>query len=226
MERGDKAATDAAFAKAAHVVSLKIANNRLSANSMEGRTALGEYDPTGGKTTLHTSTQQPHKVRAGLAGAVFREPEMKFRVVAPDVGGGFGMKGGVFPEDALVAWAARKVLPPGEMGLRALRRHHERHPRPRQRERSLARARPGRQVPRAAGRRPTIAQGAYLAASAGVPAGMGSMAYTNCLRHPGGAHCAARGLHQHHAGRPLSRRRQAGSDLRDGAAGRSAPPPR
>ena len=72
----------------------------------------GGYDPTGGKTTLHTSTQQPHKVRAGLAGAVFREPEMKFRVVSPDVGGGFGMKGGVFPEDALVAWAARKVLRP------------------------------------------------------------------------------------------------------------------
>ncbi len=109
MERGDKAATDAAFARAAHVVSLKIVNNRLSANSIEGRTALAEYEPTSGKTTLHTSTQQPHKVRAGLAGAVFREPEMKFRVVSPDVGGGFGMKGGVFPEDALVTWAARKT---------------------------------------------------------------------------------------------------------------------
>ena len=109
MERGDKALTDAAFARAAHVVTLKIVNNRLSANSMEGRTALAEYDPTSGKTTLHTSTQQPHKVRAGLAGAVFHEPEMKFRVVSPDVGGGFGMKGGVFPEDALVAWAARKT---------------------------------------------------------------------------------------------------------------------
>ncbi len=50
-----------------------------------------------------------HKVRAGLAGAVFREPETNFRVVAPDVGGGFGMKGGVYPEDALVTWAARKI---------------------------------------------------------------------------------------------------------------------
>ena len=123
MERGDKAAADAAFARAAHVVSLKIVNNRLSANSMEGRVALAEYDPTSGKTTLHTSTQQPHKVRAGLAGAVFREPEMKFRVISPDVGGGFGMKGGVFPEDALVCVGGAQVRPAGEMGGRALGKH-------------------------------------------------------------------------------------------------------
>ena len=89
--------------QAAHVVTLKIVNNRLSANSMEPRTALAEHDEASGRTTLHTSTQQPHRLRANLAASVFHERELNFRVVSPDVGGGFGMKGGVFPEDALVS---------------------------------------------------------------------------------------------------------------------------
>src|SRR5262245_10227942 len=112
MERGNKAATDAAFAKAAHVATLHIVNNRRSANSLEGRTALAEHDAATGRTTLYTSTQQPHRLRANLAASVFRERELNFRVVSPDVGGGFGMKGGVFPEDALVIWAARKISRP------------------------------------------------------------------------------------------------------------------
>ena len=63
------------------------------------------------RTTLYGSSQVPHRMRTVLAGAIFREPEVNFRVVAPDVGGGFGMKGGVFPEDVLVVWAARKICP-------------------------------------------------------------------------------------------------------------------
>jgi aerobic carbon-monoxide dehydrogenase large subunit len=193
MERGDKAATDAAFARAAHVVALKIVNNRLSANSMEGRTALAEYDPTSGKTTLHTSTQQPHKVRAGLAGAVFREPEMKFRVISPDVGGGFGMKGGVFPEDALVSWAARKTG-------RAVKWVAERsesiqsdcHGRDSVSEAALALDDDGKFI----GLRVSTnyCQGAYLTPSAGVPAGMGSMALTNVYDIPA-AHIALRAVY-------------------------------
>jgi carbon-monoxide dehydrogenase large subunit len=195
MERGDKAATDAAFARAAHVVSLKIVNNRLSANSMEGRVAIAEYDPTSGKTTIHTSTQQPHKVRAGLAGAVFREPEMKFRVVSPDVGGGFGMKGGVFPEDALVAWAARKVLRPVKwVSERSEGIMSDTHGRDSVSEASLALDKDGKFT----GLRVSTnyAQGAYLAASAGVPAGMGSMAYTNVYDIPA-AHIALRAVYTH-----------------------------
>ena len=193
MERGDKAAADAAFAKAAHVVSLKIVNNRLSANSMEGRTALAEYDPTSGKTTLHTSTQQPHKVRAGLAGAVFREPEMKFRVVSPDVGGGFGMKGGVFPEDALVCWAARKTGRPVKwVAERSESIQSDCHGRDSVSDASLALDSNGKFI----GLRVSTnyCQGAYLTPSAGVPAGMGSMAYTNVYDIPA-AHIALRAVY-------------------------------
>jgi carbon-monoxide dehydrogenase large subunit len=178
MERGDKTATDAAFGRAAHVVSLNIVNNRLSANSMEGRTALAEYDPVSGKTTLHTSTQQPHKVRAGLAGAVFREPEMKYRVVSPDVGGGFGMKGGVFPEDALVCWAARRCGRPVKWVAERMESiQSDCHGRDSVSQASLALDANGRFI----GLRvdTNYCQGAYLTPSAGVPAGMGSMAYTN-----------------------------------------------
>ena len=193
MERGDKAATDAAFARAAHVVALKIVNNRLSANSMEGRTALAEYDPTSGKTTLHTSTQQPHKVRAGLAGAVFREPEMKFRVISPDVGGGFGMKGGVFPEDALVSWAARKTGRPVKwVAERSESIQSDCHGRDSVSDAALALDKDGKFI----GLRVSTnyCQGAYLTPSAGVPAGMGSMALTNVYDVPA-AHIALRAVY-------------------------------
>jgi len=103
---GDKVATDAAFAKARHVVSVKLRNNRLSANAMEPRVALGDYDVGTGNFTLHTSTQNPHGVRNEVA-HIFHLPETRFRVIAPDVGGGFGMKSEVYPEDALVLWASR-----------------------------------------------------------------------------------------------------------------------
>jgi carbon-monoxide dehydrogenase large subunit len=193
MERGDKAAADAAFARAAHTVSLRIVNNRLSANSMEARVALAEYEPTSGKTTLHTSTQQPHKVRAGLAGAVFREPEMKFRVVSPDVGGGFGMKGGVFPEDALVAWAARKTCRPVKwVGERSESIMSDCHGRDSVSEASLALDASGKFI----GLRVSTnyCQGAYLTPSAGVPAGMGSMALTNVYDIPA-AHISFRAVY-------------------------------
>ena len=193
MERGDKAAADSAFKTAAHVVSLKIVNNRLSANSMEGRVALAEYDPTNGRTTLHTSTQQPHKVRAGLAGAVFREPEMKFRVISPDVGGGFGMKGGVFPEDALVTWAARKTLRPVKwVAERSEGIMSDAHGRDSVSAASLALDASGKFL----GLRvdTNYCQGAYLTPSAGVPAGMGSMAYTNVYDLPA-AHISFRAVY-------------------------------
>jgi carbon-monoxide dehydrogenase large subunit len=108
LTMGDGAATEAAFARARHAVSLRLENNRISANALEPRCAIGACDPGDGGYTLYTSTQNPHGVRTTVAQKVFRQPETKFRVIAPDVGGGFGMKGDAYPEDALVLWASRR----------------------------------------------------------------------------------------------------------------------
>jgi len=104
---GNKEATDAAFAKAKHTVSLRLYNNRITANTMEPRAAIGDY--ANDAFTLHTSSQNPHGVRGILAGAVFRIPETRLRVVSPDVGGGFGMKGDIYPEDGLVLLASKRL---------------------------------------------------------------------------------------------------------------------
>ena len=104
---GNKEATEAAFAKAKHAVSVRLYNNRISANAMEPRAAIGDF--ANESFTLYTSSQNPHGVRSILAGAVFRIPEIRLRVVAPDVGGGFGMKGDIYPEDGLVLWASRRL---------------------------------------------------------------------------------------------------------------------
>jgi carbon-monoxide dehydrogenase large subunit len=104
---GKKEVADAAFAKAKHVVKVKLENNRLAPSSIEPRATLGEYDPAEQTYTLHTSSQNPHGVRMELS-HVFHVAENRIRVVAPDVGGGFGMKGSGGPDDALVLWAARR----------------------------------------------------------------------------------------------------------------------
>jgi aerobic carbon-monoxide dehydrogenase large subunit len=106
---GNKDATDAAFAKAAHVISLKLQNTRITANSIEPRAAIGQYHPDNDSYTLYSSTQNPHGTRSAIAGQVLKIPETKLRVISPDVGGGFGMKHGGYPEDALVVWASRRV---------------------------------------------------------------------------------------------------------------------
>jgi carbon-monoxide dehydrogenase large subunit len=104
---GNKDATDAAFAKAKHTVSLRLYNNRITANTMEPRCCIGDF--ANDSFTLHTSSQNPHGIRSILANAVFRLPENKLRVISPDVGGGFGMKGDTYPEDGLVLWASRRL---------------------------------------------------------------------------------------------------------------------
>jgi aerobic carbon-monoxide dehydrogenase large subunit len=105
----DAEATDAAFAKAKHVTTLEIVNNRVVANSMEPRNALADYDAATDRTTLYTTTQGPHLVRDPLADVVLKIGKDKLRVVTPNVGGAFGMKAFVYPEQALVAWASRKL---------------------------------------------------------------------------------------------------------------------
>jgi carbon-monoxide dehydrogenase large subunit len=109
FEIGDRAATDAAFARAAHVVTGRYNVSRVHAQFMEPRGALGEYDPADGRYTLHTDTQYVHRVREVLAGMVFGIPEHRIRVVAGDVGGAFGAKGWAQLEQRLVLWLARRL---------------------------------------------------------------------------------------------------------------------
>jgi carbon-monoxide dehydrogenase large subunit len=104
---GNKEATEAAFAKAKHTVSVRLYNNRITANTMEPRAAIGDFQND--SFTLYTSSQNPHGVRGIVAGAVFRIPETKLRVISPDVGGGFGMKGDIYPEDGLVLLASQRL---------------------------------------------------------------------------------------------------------------------
>ena len=106
---GDKAATDAAFAKAHKVVTLDLVNNRLIPNAIEPRSAIGEFDRATGDTTLFTTSQNPHLTRLLLGAFSYGIPEHKLRVVAPDVGGGFGSKIYHYAEEFLVLWAARKL---------------------------------------------------------------------------------------------------------------------
>jgi carbon-monoxide dehydrogenase large subunit len=108
-EIGDRQAVERAQAAAHHRVSLYLVNNRIIVTSMEPRGALGEYDPGEDSYTLWSSTQGSHFIRNLLAEHVFRIPENRIRVVTPDVGGGFGMKLFLYPEHALVLWAARRV---------------------------------------------------------------------------------------------------------------------
>ena len=106
---GDESKTKAAFAAAAHVVELDIVNNRLIPNAMEPRAAIGEYDAGSGIFTLTTTSQNPHVARLVLSAFVQIAPEHKLRVIAPDVGGGFGSKIFIYPEETVCIWAARKV---------------------------------------------------------------------------------------------------------------------
>jgi len=108
-EIGDKAGVEAGFARAAHVTRLTLSNNRIVAAPMETRGAVGEFDAGTGRFTLHTGTQGGHKMRAKLAHDIFGLGEKAVRVVTPDVGGGFGMKIYLYPEQVLVLFAARAL---------------------------------------------------------------------------------------------------------------------
>ncbi|MBI2207729.1 MAG: xanthine dehydrogenase family protein molybdopterin-binding subunit [Candidatus Rokubacteria bacterium] len=111
-EVGDRAATDAAFAGAARVVRRRYVITRVHAQYLEPRGALGVYEPGEDRYTLHADVQYPHRVRTALATNIFRIPEHQIRVVAGDIGGGFGTKGWQYPEHRLVLWAARKIARP------------------------------------------------------------------------------------------------------------------
>jgi carbon-monoxide dehydrogenase large subunit len=109
MRMGNEGAAEAAFARAHHVTRLSLYNNRLTAVTMEPRGCIADYDPGTRRYTLYSSTQNVHGVRQTLAHHILHVPESRIRVVARDVGGGFGMKGNVYPEEAITVWAARRV---------------------------------------------------------------------------------------------------------------------
>ena len=106
---GDKGATDAAFASASHVTKLDLVNNRLIPNAMEPRAAVGEYDSGTDTMCLHTTSQNPHVARLVLSAFIGLAPEHKLRVIAPDVGGGFGSKIFIYAEETVCVWAAKKI---------------------------------------------------------------------------------------------------------------------
>ncbi|WP_426959856.1 xanthine dehydrogenase family protein molybdopterin-binding subunit [Muricoccus radiodurans] len=109
---GEKADADAAFMKAAKVVTFETTNNRLIPNAMEPRVAIGDYDASTDEHTLFTTSQNPHVIRLLMGAFVLKIPESRLRVVAPDVGGGFGSKIFHYAEEALVTWAAAQLKRP------------------------------------------------------------------------------------------------------------------
>lgn len=108
-EIGDSAAVDQAFAGAAHVTRVELVNNRLVANPMEPRAVLGSFDAATGDYVLHTTSQNPHLVRSVLCNAVLGIPETRLRVISPDVGGGFGTKASLYPEETVLTWVAGRL---------------------------------------------------------------------------------------------------------------------
>ncbi|HWK98084.1 MAG TPA: xanthine dehydrogenase family protein molybdopterin-binding subunit [Pseudolabrys sp.] len=109
---GDQKAVEAAFKSAKHVTKLDIVNNRLAPNAMEPRAALADYDAGNDHLTLWNTSQNPHVARLVISAFVGIAPEHKLRVIAPDVGGGFGSKIFIYPEEVVCLWAARKVKRP------------------------------------------------------------------------------------------------------------------
>ena len=112
FEAGNKAAADAAFATAAHIVKRRYVISRVYAHFMEPRGAIGVWDPGEQRFTLYADVQYPHRVRQALATRIFKIPESSIRVIAGDVGGGFGTKGWQYPEHRLVLLAAKKLRRP------------------------------------------------------------------------------------------------------------------
>ena len=106
---GDKAATDAAFGRAAHVTKLDLVNNRLIPNAMEPRAAIGSYDAGSDHYTLYTTSQNPHVARLVISAFHGLAPEHKLRVIAPDVGGGFGSKIFIYAEEVVCVWASKRI---------------------------------------------------------------------------------------------------------------------
>ena len=212
--------SDAAFKAAKHVTKLDIVNNRLVPNAMEPRAAIGEYDSGTDSFTLWNTTQNPHVARLVISAFVGMAPEHKLRVIAPDVGGGFGSKIFIYPEEVVCLWASKRVGRPVKWTCdRSEAFLADAHGRDHVTHAEMAFDDDGK-IP--ALRVKTIANlGAYMSTfSSSVPTYLYAHAAVGPVRHPGDLLRGRCGLHQHRAGRRLSRRRAAGGDLRGRAAGR------
>ncbi len=219
-EAGNKAAAAEAIAKADLVIKHQMRINRLTTVSMEPRGCLAEYDPRDERYTLRCTVQGPHQVRRTLAQDVFKIPESRIRVISDNVGGGFGMKGGVYPEYQLAMLAAKLTGRPVKwIGDRSESFLSDEHCRDNITEAELALDKNGKFL--AIRVRNYCNIGAYNASdrSGGPPTNnIGVLAGTYTF--PAGIRRGERHLHQHHAHRPLSRRRAAGGGLRARDAGR------
>ena len=109
-QAGDKAAVDAAFARAAHVVEQHLVINRVTANTLEPRGVTGEYDAGTGRYTLHCGFQRPWLFRNDIARTTLKIPEAELRLITGDIGGSYGLRGSVYPEIILLLWAARRPV--------------------------------------------------------------------------------------------------------------------
>jgi aerobic carbon-monoxide dehydrogenase large subunit len=114
-QSGKADAIAAAFASAAHVVKRRYVISRVFAHYLQPRGVLASYDEGDGRYTIWADVQYPHRVRNALAENIFKIPEHRIRVIAHDVGGGFGTKGWQYPEHRLMPWAARKMSMPATM---------------------------------------------------------------------------------------------------------------
>ena len=218
---GDAKATEAAFAAAKHVTKLDIVNNRLVPNAIEPRAALAEYDAGSDNLTLWNTSQNPHVARLVIAAFVGMAPEHKLRVIAPDVGGGFGSKIFIYPEEVVCLWAARKVRRPVKwVAERSESFLTDAHGRDHVTHAELALDANGKIL---ALRAKTIANlGAYMSTfSSSVPTYLYGTLLSGQYDIPTIYCRGRRGLYQHCAGRRLSRCRAAGGDLRGRTAGRS-----
>ena len=210
---------------AAHVTKLDLVNNRLVPNAMEPRAAIGEYDAGNGELHAWNTTQNPHVARLVLSAFVGIAPEHKLRVIAPDVGGGFGSKIFIYPEEIVCLWAAKKVGRPVKwIADRTEAFIADAHGRDHVTHAEMAfdadgkitalRGQDDRQSRRL--HVDLLVVGADLSLC---DAALGP------VRHPAHLLRGRRGLHQHDAGRCLSRRRAPGSDLRGRAPRRGGGAP-
>jgi carbon-monoxide dehydrogenase large subunit len=195
---GDKAKVDAAFAAAKHVTKIDLVNNRLIPNAIEPRAAIGDYDSGQDSFTLWTTSQNPHVARLVLAAFIGIAPEHKLRVIAPDVGGGFGSKIFIYAEETVCLWASKKVGRPVKWVAERTESfladaHGQDQGQPRRVSVDLR----------------IVGPNLSLCAAAVGP-----------IRHRGHLLRGGRRLYQHRTGRCLPRRRPPRGDFRGGAPGR------
>ncbi len=214
---GDKAKTEEAFKHAAHVVKEHLVINRVTTASMEPRGSVGDYNAIEDKYTIYTTLQRAHPYRAELAKLVLKVPEHKVRVVAPDIGGSFGMKSAIYNEVPLVLLASKKIGRPVKwMSTRSEAFLSDAQARDNVTDAELALDKDGTFL--AFRVNSTVNAGAYL--QSGFQAYTGNRHARGRLSDPGDVCGIDGGVHPHPADAALSRQRPAGGGLRHRAHGR------